>query len=144
MKQELEKMAADVLLGAGISVPVKSIFGWKRQITVHAPTYGDMIYIGRMYREMNVTHEQLCRMTFEEKADLIARQGKAVSRMVATGIVRLPCFRGVAAWWLRHFVHPVALEEIWMVMLSLIRTSPFEIIIPSAGAMNLLAPTGSQ
>lgn len=144
MKQELEKMAADVLLGAGISVPVKNIFGWKRQITVHAPTYGDMIYIGRMYREMNVTHEQLCRMTFEEKADLIARQGKAVSRMVATGIVRLPCFRRVAAWWLRHFVHPVALEEIWMVMLSLIRTSPFEIIIPSAEAMNLLAPTGSQ
>ena len=137
-------MAADVLLEAGISVPIKNIFGRKRQITVHAPTLGDMIRIGRMYREMDVTHEQLRRMTFEDKADLMARQGKAVSRMVATGIVRLPFFRGLVAWWLRLFVHPVALTEIWMVMLSLIRTSPFEIIIPSAEAMNLLAPTGSQ
>lgn len=144
MKQELEKMAADVLLEAGISVPIKNIFGRKRQITVHAPTLGDMIRIGRMYREMDVTHEQLRRMTFEEKADLMARQGKAVSRMVAVGIVRLPFFRGLVAWWLRRFVHPVALTEIWMVMLSLIRTSPFEIIIPSADALNLLAPTGSQ
>ena len=137
-------MAADVLLEAGISVPIKNIFGRKRQITVHAPTLGDMIRIGRMYREMDVTHEQLRRMTFEEKADLMARQGKAVGRMVAVGIVRLPFFRGLVAWWLRRFVHPVALTEIWMVMLSLIRTSPFEIIIPSAEAMNLLAPTGSQ
>lgn len=144
MKQDLERLAADVLLESGIRLPIKNIFGRQRSVVVHAPTLGDMIRLASAYRQMGVTAEELHRMSFEDKADLMSRQGKVISRMVACGIVRLPFLRGVTAWWLRHFVHPVALFEIWNVMLQLIRTSPFELIIPSTEAMNLMKPTGSH
>lgn len=140
---ELEQLAAKALLNEGISLPLRTTGGKERRVTMRVPTLRDLIRISEMYVRLDVKYEDLKRMSVEEKAEFVARKGKAVSRMVAFGIVRLPLLNGVASrivgWWLRRNMHHVALEEAWMKLLALLQTGPFDRIIASAEATNRLA-----
>ena len=70
--------------------------------------------------------------------------GREVSRMVAFGIARRWPPPGVknriVAWLLRRYMHPVALQEAWMRILSPLTLGAFGNITASAEAVNQMAP----
>lgn len=143
MKQNLEKLAADAILNEGISLPLR----FRRRtvrVTVKIPTTRDLIRISRMYGETGLKYDEIRQYSFDQKAEMISRHGKAISRMVAYGIVRLH-FLGwlgvtLVAWILRRHMNAVAMVEAWEMMLTTINTCPFARIIASAEAINLMEP----
>lgn len=143
MKQNMEELAADAILNEGISLPLR----FRRRtvrVTVKIPTTRDLIRISRMYGETGLKYDEIRQYSFDQKAEMISLQGKAISRMVAYGIVRLNFlgWLGVSlmAWILRRHMNAVAMVEAWEMMLTTINTCPFERIIASAEAINLMEP----
>lgn len=119
--KETELLGATALLGGGISLPLQTLLGTVR-ITMRIPSTEDLLRISRMYLKMGVTAEELNGYTFEQKARFMVIHGREVSRMVAFGIARRWPPPGVknriVAWLLRRYMHPVALQEAWMRILS--------------------------
>lgn len=140
--KNIELLAATALLDGGISLPLRTLFGTFR-ITMKIPTTKDLLRISAMFLKMNVTKEELDGYTFEQKARFMVINGEEVSRMVAFGIARMmpgTLKNRFLAWLLRRYMHPVALHEAWMRILSLLNLSPFEDITASAEAINQMAP----
>ncbi len=149
MKKGVELLAAKVLEDAGISLPLRLLRGNKHlRWVMRVPNMENRIRISKMYARLEVTYEQLKAYTFEQKMEFTARHGKTVSRMVAYGIVR-GYFLGwilnrPVAWILRTQMHPVALEEAFVLSISAMNTVPFENTIRLAEMINILAPNLSQ
>lgn len=141
--KETELLGATALLGGGISMPLQTLLGTVR-ITMRIPSTEDLLRISRMYLEMGVTAEELNGYTFEQKARFMVIHGREVSRMVAFGIARRWPPPGVknriVAWLLRRYMHPVALQEAWMRILSPLALGAFGNITASAEAVNQMAP----
>lgn len=149
MKNEVELLAAKVLEDTGISLPLR-LPGRGKQLrwVMRVPTVESRIRISRMYVVMGVTYEQLQAFTFEQKMEFTAKHGKTISRMIAYGIVR-GHFLGwllnrPVAWMLRTQMHPVALEEAFILCMSAMNTVPFGDIIRLAEMTNILMPNLSQ
>lgn len=144
----IERMAACALLDEGVSIPLRPIFGQPKRVTMRIPTTRDLIRISRMYIDMGIKYDNLKNFTMDEKVKFMAEHGKAVSRMLAYAVVRLPFLNGmvvrVTAAWLRARMHPVAMLEAWKLVLECLRINPFEHIIGSVEVMNCLAPAKSQ
>ena len=141
--KETELLGATALLGGGISLPLQTLLGTVR-ITMRIPNTEDLLRISRMYLKMGVTAEELNGYTFEQKARFMVIHGREVSRMVAFGIARRWPPPGVknriVAWLLRRYMHPVALQEAWMRILSPLTLGAFGNITASAEAVNQMAP----
>lgn len=141
--KETELLGATTLLGGGISLPLQTLLGTVR-ITMRIPSTEDLLRISRMYLKMGVTAEELNGYTFEQKARFMVIHGREVSRMVAFGIARRWPPPGVknriVAWLLRRYMHPVALQEAWMRILSPLTLGAFGNITASAEAVNQMAP----
>lgn len=101
-----------------------------------------------MYLKMGVTYKELKAYTFEQKLEFMQKHTKTVSRMVAYGIVRGRLLGWLlnrpVAWTLRNCMHPVSLEEAWMIILNVMNTVPFGNTIRLAEVMNLMSPNLSQ
>lgn len=140
--KETELLGATALLGGGISLPLQTLLGTVR-ITMRIPSTEDLLRISRMYLKMGVTAEELNGYTFEQKARFMVIHGREVSRMVAFGIARRWPPPGVknriVAWLLRRYMHPVALQEAWMRILSPLTLGAFGNITASAEAVNQMA-----
>lgn len=141
--KETELLGATALLGGGISLPLQTLLGTVR-ITMRIPSTEDLLRISRMYLKMGVTAEELNGYTFEQKARFMVIHGREVSRMVAFGIARRWPPPGVknriVAWLLRRYMHPVALQEAWMRILSPLTLGAFGNITASAEAVNQMTP----
>lgn len=148
----IEFKAAGLLLDVGVAVPLRRLNYLQnkktRHVVMHTPTQGGLIRIARKYLSMNVNYEAIKNYTFEQNMEFIARHGKLVSEMVAYTLVR-GYLSGIlfckpVAWWLRHRVHPLMLQEAWFQMLSLLDIDSFRIIIKSARILNPMKPRLSQ
>lgn len=141
--RNVELLGVTALLKGGISLPLQTLFGVVR-VTMKIPSTEDLLRISRMYLKMGVTAEELNGYTFEQKVRFMVIHGEEVSRMVAFGIARRWPPGGMknrlVAWLLRRYMHPVALQEAWMQILSPLRLGPFGNITASAEAVNQMAP----
>lgn len=148
MKDE-ELKASGLLLDLGVSIPVRPLrylqSGKRRHsITMRYPGYGALLRIARMYLGIGVTYEELRAFTPEQNMEFLMQHGKEVSRLVAYAI--LPgwitgrVFNKPLAWWLRWRVHPLFMAEAMFQLLTMIDHNPFQTIIKSAEALNLLKP----
>jgi hypothetical protein len=139
-----EWLAAKALRDEGISLPLRFTGRWKFRWVMRVPTMDSLARISRMYLRMGVRHADLQALTFEGKAEFMARHAKTVSRMVAYGIVRGFILGWLlnrpVAWALRKGMPPAALEEAFMVVAASISTVPFGPIIKLAETINVYAP----
>lgn len=145
---EIEQLAEKIMSDAGISLPLRLLGGKYIRWTMRVPTLESRGRISKMYLKMGVTYEDLKTYTFEQKLEFMVKHTKTVSRMVAYGIVRGWLLGWLlnrpVAWMLRNCMHPVALEEAWMIAMGTMSTVPFGNTIRLAEVMNLMAPNLSQ
>ena len=144
----IELLAEKIMSDAGISLPLRLLGGRHIRWVMRVSTLESRCRMARMYLKMGVTHKELKTYTFEQKLEFIGKHTKTVSRMVAYGIVRGWLLGWVlnrpVAWMLRNCMHPVALEEAWMIILNVMNTVPFGNTIRLAEVMNLMSPNLSQ
>nr|DAP94167.1 MAG TPA: hypothetical protein [Caudoviricetes sp.] len=144
----IELLAEKIMSDAGISLPLRLLGGRHIRWVMRVPTLESRCRMARMYLKMGVTYKELKAYTFEQKLEFMQKHTKTVSRMVAYGIVR-GWFLGwllnrPVAWMLRNCMHPVALEEAWMIILNVMNTVPFGNTIRLAEVLNLMSPNLSQ
>lgn len=138
----VEQLAAAALLREGISLPLFRIFGKQVRMTIKAPCLGSLMRISNVYSGMGVTMKQLQELDFEGKVAFVGRYGKEISRMLAycmiSGKYTGWLLNRPMAWIVRHYMHPVLLEQAWIKMLSMYDTAPFVNITISAAKLNVL------
>lgn len=94
MDAKIERRAAEALLDAGLSIPIKSIhipFRKKAitlRITLHRPYLGTQIRIARRFLKMGVKYADLQDLDKEGEEQFLATHGKALSRIVADTLWR--------------------------------------------------------
>lgn len=145
---EIERLAAKILADNGISLPLRLLGGKHIRWVMRVPNHESRIRMTKMYLKMGVTYDDLKACTFEQKLEFIAKHTGTVSRMVAYAIVR-GWFLGwmlnrPVAWMLRNCMHPAALEEAFIIAISVMNTVPFGHTIRLAEVMNLMSPSLSQ
>lgn len=141
---EIEGLAAKFLLEEGISLPLRLPGGKPVRWTLRISTLGNLIRMIEMYLKMDVRYDELKDYSYEQKLEFMLKHGKEVSRMVAYG---LKCDRRTGrllnrplAWMLRNGMHPVALQEAWVMIVRTLSVVPFEDIIALVEAVNPLTP----
>lgn len=144
----IELLAAKVLADNGISLPLRLPGGRYIRWVMRVPNLESRVRISKMYLKMDVKYTDLEKYTFEQKLDFMRKHTKAVSRMVAYGIVRGwllgRLMNRPVAWMLRNCMHPAALEDAWMLAIGTMNTVPFGNIIRLAEVMNLMSPNLSH
>lgn len=144
----IELLAEKIMSDAGISLPLRLLGGRHIRWVMRVPTLESRCRMARMYLKMGVTYKELKAYTFEQKLEFMQKHTKTVSRMVAYGIVRGRLLGWLlnrpVAWTLRNCMHPVSLEEAWMIILNVMNTVPFGNTIRLAEVMNLMSPNLSQ
>lgn len=149
MMMNLEELkASGMLLDAGVRVPLRPLrlFGWRvrRSVTMWMPYPLTLVLIGRLYRSIGVTYEEMERFTFEQNMDFIVRHTKAVSRIIAAALVRdYTLYRIIGrpvAWWIRHRMEHTYQAEAMFQLLSLMSVQSFMNIIRSAETVNPMTP----
>ncbi|MFA6729074.1 MAG: hypothetical protein WCS17_12800 [Prevotella sp.] len=146
-KQELT--SSELLLDIGISVAVRPLNFLNRKIpfrriVLRRPHLGGIIAICRYRAMMGISAEGFKALEVDKRLDFVAKNGLLMSLLVACTICRswlsYHLFRRIVAWWLRWRVHPDVLGELMLITLSQTDTTPFQTIISSAEAMNVLRP----
>lgn len=143
--KKIELLAAAIIQDMGISIPLKVFFRRRPlRVTMKVPVTRSFIRITELYHKMGVTAKDYAGYTFEQRAEFISRHARAMSRIVAFGIVR-GRFLGIllnrpVAWLLRGTMDPFALCEAWRQVLNAANTVPFGNIIASVEAINRLSP----
>lgn len=144
----IELLAEKIMSDAGISLPLRLLGGRHIRWVMRVSTLESRCRMARMYLKMGVTYKELKAYTFEQKLEFMQKHTKTVSRMVAYGIVRGWLLGWLlnrpVAWMLRNCMHPVALEEAWIIILNVMNTVPFGNTIRLAEVMNLMLPNLSQ
>ena len=132
----------------GISLPLRLLGGKHIRWVMRVPNHESRIRISAMYLKMGGTYDDLKAYTFEQKLEFMVNHTKTVSRMVAYAIVRGWILGRIlnrpVAWMLRNCMHPVALEEAFMISIGAMNTVPFGNTIRLAEVMNLMLPRLSQ
>lgn len=154
MRTDEKRRAAEMLLDAGIRIPVipKRIFGrrtGKSHLVMRRPPTGCLLRIALKYLKINVTPQQVEAMDYNDRMKFIAENARIVSEMVALSICTgyLSGFLLVkpVAWYLRWRVHPAMMAEAMMHLLRDIDIKSFCSIIPLASRIeSILNPIGSQ
>lgn len=146
---EIQMLGAVALLDDGISLPLYTVLRRKPfRLTMKIPVTRSFIRASKAYLSIGVTPEEYEGYDFTGKMRFVAEHGKAVSRIVAAGILRGPVMGRLLsrplAWLLRETMHPVALMEAWKLLLNETAVTSFGIIITLAAAMNKMQPLVSR
>lgn len=153
MKQNIELDAAEMLLDTGVSLPLMVIVPFKKKpvvfarLTMKRPFLGSQMRIARLFLQMNVTWEEIEAFSREQEYAFIAKNGKALSIMIALTILRGPVsglFAPLLAWVLRWCVPPVMLLGANLQYTSLLGIKPFTTIIRSTQRINPMTPRLSR
>ena len=147
--RDIELLAAAAIRDCGISLPLRTVLRRKPlRLTMKIPATMGLIRASELYLKMDVRAGDYEGYTPEQRADFIARHGRAVSRIVAYGIVRGPVIGTLlnrpVAWLLRGCMDPLMLGEAWRIVLDTINTAPFGSITASLEAVNRLSPIAGR
>lgn len=152
-KRAIEREAADALLDAGISVPLKELRlpffrrGITLRLTLRRPRLSGQIMFARKYLEIGMDAERLEHLDKRAQMAFLAEHGARISEMVAcalcVGALRERFIRPVG-WLLRHCVEHRYLLGAAMAFAGMMGTDPFTSIIRLAGRTNPLRPRLSQ
>ena len=144
--RQIQIEAADALLNAGISVPLKEFrLPFKKEpvrlrVTMKRPYMSGQIKIARTYMSMGVTSAQMDAFTKEEEMKFIVEHGKAISRIIAYTIcqsyVSRHLFVGFVAWFIRNFVEDRYMMVAFCTFIRLMGTKSFTTIIRSVEISN--------
>lgn len=146
--------AAEALLDAGVSVPLKGIrVPFRKEpfvvrLTMKRPRLSTQIRIARLYLGMGVTAEQMAKFTKEEEMKFLAEHGRDVARMAAYAAcctsLRTGLFGRLLAWVFLHCVDPPYLMAVLTRFVTLLGTGSFTNIIRSVQMTNPLRLRLSQ
>ena len=147
--RDIELLAAAAIRDCGISLPLRTVFHQRPfRLTMRIPVTQGLIRISELYLKMGVRAKDYTEYTTEQRADFIARHGRAVSRIIAYGIVRGPVVGTLlnrpVAWLLRGCMDPLMLGEAWRIVLDTVNTAPFGSITASLEAVNRLSPIAGR
>ena len=152
--RQIQIEAADALLNAGISVPLKEFHlplkkkPVRLRLKMKRPYMSGQIKIARTYLSMGVTSEQMWTFTKEQEMDFLAKHGKKVSRMIAYTVCRSLFARKFllkpTAWIVRNFMCNDYLLGMMKRFVLLMGTDPFIPIIKSAERTNPMKLRMSQ
>lgn len=154
LSRAIERECADVLLDAGVSVPLFRLrlpFS-KRRVAVRAtmrrPTLAGQIRIARLYCRMGVTSEEMWAFDKERQMRFLADHGKDVARMIAVTLTRgfwaERLLEGPMSWLIRHCMpHDLMLGAMTR-FVTLMGTDPFMPIIRLAERTNPMRPRLSR
>lgn len=137
----IQQEAAEALLNAGVSLPLKEIRVPFRKrplqlrVTMRRPTMSGQIAIARTYLEMGATSEEMERFTKEEQMRFLAEHGDKICRMIALTLGRRSLAKPLT-WFVRHFVGYEYQMAAVRKFVSLMGTDPFTAIIRSAEKTN--------
>ena len=144
--RQIQIEAADALLNAGISVPLKEFrLPFKKEpvrlrVTMKRPYMSGQIKIARTYMSMGVTSAQMDAFTKEEEMKFIVEHSNAISRIIAyticQGYVSRHLFVGFVAWLIRNFVEDRYLMVAFRTFIRLMGTKSFTTIIRSVEMSN--------
>lgn len=142
----IQQEAAEALLDAGVSVPIKSLKVPFRKrpviirLTMKRPRLSTQIRIARIYLGMGVTAEQMEKYTKEEEMKFLADHGRDMARMMAMAVCctsfRTLLFGRPLAWIIRHYVEDIYLTAAMQQFILLLGTRSFTNIIRSVGMAN--------
>ena len=149
MNEELK--AADGLLDIGISIPLRPVrfrkWSMVPRVTMKRPPLGGLLRILRVYLELNVTPDELKKMSEEESRTFMARHGKEVAILVSLSVWSgffSGKFARLLAWWLLWRCHPNVLFHAAMEFSDRIDSQSFTTIIRSYASQNLMRPNLSH
>ena len=144
--RQIQIEAADALLNAGISVPLKEFrLPFKKKpvrlrLRMKRPYMSGQLRIARTYLSMGVTSNQMDSFTKEEEMRFIVEHSKAISRIIAyticQGYVSRHLFVGFVAWFIRNFVEDRYMQVAFRTFIRLMGTKSFTSIIRSVEMSN--------
>mgnify|MGYP000827651138 CR=1 FL=1 len=149
MEQTEQLKASALMLDMGVAIPVrpfKFLYRKKkpRSVVMRTSGLGNLMRISNLHLQMGITYAEMQEYTFEQNMKFIAEHGITVSRMVAYTLVRSKFWGRLlnrpVAWMLRHWMHPAALEEAWIIVVRMFGTVPFGNIIRLAETINPMSP----
>lgn len=146
MDARIEKEAAEALLNAGLSVPLKAVrIPFRKhplvfRVTMKRPCLATQMRIARLYLGMNVTAGQMETFTKEEEMRFLSEHGKAVSLMVAHTLCGCTPLVGPVAWYVRHRMEHKYLFHAFRAFVRLMGTKAFTPIISSVERSNPMKP----
>lgn len=146
--------AAEILLDAGVSVPLKEIkFPFRKKpltirLTMKRPRLSTQVRIAKIYLGMGVTADQIGKFTKEEEMQFLAEHGRDVARMAAYAVCctshRTSLFGRLMTWVFMHCVDPPYLMAALTQFVMLLGTRSFTNIIRSVQMTNPLQLRLSQ
>ena len=146
--RQIQIEAADALLNAGISVPLKEFrLPLKKKpvrlrLKMKRPYMSGQIRIARTYLSMNVKAADMENFTKEQEMAFLVEHGVAISRIIAyticVGFISQRLFVGLVAWFIRHFVEHRYMMLVFKTFTRLMGSRPFTTIIRSAEMANPL------
>ena len=151
MKRNIEQEAADLLLDAGISLPLMKIpiVGKTLRITMRRPTLGGIIRITRLVQGLGVTAAEMEAFSIEQKRRFLLDHGHTLARIIAlcvcrgylAGKILAPILARMIMWW-------TPVEYMWQAQITFIaylsEVKGFLPIISLGEQINPLKPTLSQ
>lgn len=146
--RQIQIEAADALLNAGISVPIKEFrLPFKKKpvrlrLIMKRPYMSGQMKIARTYLSMNVKAADMENFTKEQEMAFLVEHGVAISRIIAyticVGFISQRLFVGLVAWFVRHFVEHRYIMLVFKTFTRLMGSRPFTTIIRSAEMANPL------
>lgn len=150
MKRNIEQEAAELLLDAGVSLPLLRIpiVGTIR-ITMRRPTLGGIIRITHLVQRLGVTVQQIEAFTVEEKQRFLLEHGQTLARIIALAVCRgylagkllAPMLSKAILWWM-PYEYILQAQMVFIAYLSEVKG--FLPIISLVEQLNPLKPSLSQ
>lgn len=151
MDRNIQQEAAELLLDAGVSLPLFRIpiVGKMVRITMRRPTLGGIIRITHCVQSLGVTAAEMEAFTIEQKRRFLLDHGHTLARIIAlcvcrgylAGMILAPILAKMILWWTPY-------EYIWQAQLLFIEylseVKGFLPIISLVERINPLKPTLSQ
>ena len=145
MKRNIELEAAELLLDAGVSLPLLKIFGRTIRVTMKRPMLGGIVRISREQMKLGVTSAQMEAFTEEEKRHFLADHGDTLAKIIAytvcrgwlSGLLLAPLLARAILWWM-PYEHLLSAQIVFVQYLSEVRN--FQPIIVCIEQANPLRP----
>ena len=145
MKRNIELEAAELLLDAGVSLPLLKIFGRTIRITMKRPMLGGIVRISREQMKLGVTSAQMAAFTEEEKHRFLAEHGKTLAKIISytvcrgwlSGLLIAPLLTRAILWWM-PYDYLLSSQIVFIQYLSEVRN--FQPIIACVEQANPLHP----
>lgn len=153
-ERRIQQEAAEALLDAGVSVPLKPLrIPFRKnpfviRLTMKRPRLSTQIRIANIYLGLGVTADQMVKFTKEEDMKLLADHGRDIARMAAYAVcctsLRTKLFGRLLTWVFMHCVDPPYLMAALTRFVMLLGTRSFTNIIRSVQMTNPLRLRLSQ